>query len=406
VKVRAIETIRIDEFPNLLWVQLHTDEGLTGTGETFFGPAAAEAHIHGLIAPYLLGQDPRPVERHAAHLIGYVGFHGSSAEQRGRSAVDIALWDLWGQATGQPLHALLGGAVREDIRVYNTCAGNRYALDNPVHDSANFGLQAPGLGAPGPDGRPVYEDLDAFLHRPDELAHSLLEMGITGMKIWPFDFAAEASHGAYISAADLERALEPFRKIRAAVGDRMDVMAELHALWNLPAARGVVAALEPFHPLWIEDPVFMDQLESLGELQAGTRAMIATGETLGGRGQFKELLQRHGCGMAIVDPTWCGGIGEARRVIALAEAWHASVAFHDCTGPVALAACTHLALHARNCFVQEVVRAFYFGWYADLVTALPPLVEGRIRAPEGAGLGLALDPARLARPDVHRRVSE
>ncbi len=397
MKVTAIETIRIDEFPNLLWVQVRTDEGLTGTGETFFGVEAAEAHIHALIAPYLLGQDPRLVSRHWSHLMGYVGFHGSSAEQRGRSAVDIALWDIWGQSTAQPIHDLLGGTVRDDIRVYNTCAGNRYALNNPVHDSANFGIDTASSDR--------YEDLDAFLHRADDLAHSLLEMGITGMKIWPFDFAAEASNGTYISAADLDRALTPFRKIRDAVGDRMDVMAELHALWNVPAGRQVIAALEPYTPLWIEDPVYMNQLDSLGQMQASTRVQIATGETLGGLGQFKELLQNGGCGVAIMDLTWCGGISEARRITALADAWHTSVAFHDCTGPIALTASTHMALNASNCFVQEIVRAFYYGWYGDLVTALPPVEDGRIRAPEGSGLGLALNADRLAQPDVHIRRS-
>jgi galactonate dehydratase len=399
VKVTAIETVRIAAYPNLLWVRLHTDEGLTGTGETFFGPDAAEAHVHAIIAPYLLGQDPRPIERHAAHLVGYVGFVGSSAEQRGRSAVDIALWDLWGQVSGQPVCQVLGGAVRDDIRVYNTCAGVRYALEKPVHDSANFGLEA---RSPKPD----YEDLEAFLHRADELAHGLLEMGITGMKIWPFDFAAEASHGAYISPADLRTALEPFEKIRKAVGDRIDVMCELHALWNLPTAKTVIRAVEPYAPAWVEDPVFMDQLESLGEVQASTRVPIATGETLGGRGQFKELLQRRGCGMAIMDLSWCGGLSEARKIAALAEAWHVPVAFHDCTGPVALAASTHMALHARHCFVQEMVRAYYFGWYGDLVTALPPLKDGRITVPEGPGLGLALSPERLRAQDVRIRRSD
>ncbi len=397
MKVTAVETVRIDAFPNLLWVQVHTDEGVTGVGETFFGVHSAEAHVHHVIAPYLLGQDPRLIDRHSAHLVGYVGFHGSSAEQRGRSAVDIALWDLWGQATGQPVCQLLGGAVRDDIRVYNTCAGNRYALDNPVHDSANFGI--------GAGGAADYEDLDAFLHRADELAHSLLEMGITGMKIWPFDFAAEASNGTYISAGDLDTALEPFRKIREAVGDRMEVMAELHGLWNLPLAKKVCQALEPYEPLWIEDPVFLDQLDSIGEVQAATPVMIATGETLGARGQFLQLLQAGGCGMAIMDLSWCGGISEARKIAAMAEAFHVSAAFHDCTGPVVLAASTHLALNARNTFVQEMVRAYYYGWYAELVTELPPVRDGRITVPDGPGLGLALNPERLTQPDVHVRRS-
>jgi len=157
MKITGIETLRIDEFPNLLWVQLHTDQGLVGLGETFYGPDSAEGHIHGVIAPYLLGQDPLPIDRHHANLIGYVGFNGSSAEQRGRSAVDIALWDLWGQASGQPLHQLLGGAVRDDIRVYNTCAGYRYVRHRPVQGTANFGLGQ----AEGPAGA-----VSAHLDRP------------------------------------------------------------------------------------------------------------------------------------------------------------------------------------------------------------------------------------------------
>jgi L-alanine-DL-glutamate epimerase-like enolase superfamily enzyme len=241
----------------------------------FFGVEAAEAHIHSLIAPYLIDQDPCLVSRHWPNLMGYVGFHGSSAEQRGRSAVDIALWDLWARppiSLSMPCSAVLCATTSAST---TPDAGNRYALNNPVHNSANFGVDAASADP--------YEDLDGFLHRADELAHSLLEMDITGMKIWPFDFVAEPCNGTYISAADLDKALTPFRKIRDAVGDRMDVMAELHGLWNVPAGREVIAALEPYKPLWIEDPVFMDQLDSLGQAQASTKVQIATGETLAGR---------------------------------------------------------------------------------------------------------------------------
>jgi L-alanine-DL-glutamate epimerase-like enolase superfamily enzyme len=108
MKIIAIDTIRLDEFPNILWVQLHTDEGLVGLGESFYGPGATEAHIHETIAPYLLGQDPLQIEAHQAHMIGYLGFAGAGAEMRAKSAVDIALWDLWGRATNQPIHQLLG----------------------------------------------------------------------------------------------------------------------------------------------------------------------------------------------------------------------------------------------------------------------------------------------------------
>ncbi len=398
MKVTAIETLRLDEFPNLLWVQVYTDQGLIGLGETFYGIATAEAHIHEFVAPRLLGADPLLIEAIARRLVGYVGYAGSSAEQRGNSAIDIALWDLWGQASGQPIHQLLGGASRESVRVYNTCAGTRYVRKKDLQATANFGL--PGEGAQGP-----YEDLDGFLNRADELALSLLEMGITGMKIWPFDFAAEASGGHYISRTDLNRALEPFAKIRAAVGDKIDVMAELHGLWNLPMAKRIAEALDDYDLLWIEDPVPMDHLASIAEVAAATPTPIAVGETLGGRGQYRALLELEAVGLVIMDLTWGGGLSEARKIAAMTEAWHLPFAAHDCTGPVALTASVHLALSAPNVFIQEVVRAFYYGWYGELVTDLPPIENGQIRAPQGPGLGTRLLPEVPKRPDAHIRRS-
>ena len=192
MKITAMETIRLDEFPNVLWVRLHTDEGFTGLGETFFGARAVEAWLHETAAMTVLGRDPLAIERIGRDLTPYIGFAGTGAETRGRSAVDIALWDLFGKATEQPVYQLLGGLSRERIRTYNTCAGYRYVRSRPDWGTDDWGL---GGKAEGP-----YEDLDAFLHRADELALSLLEQGITGMKIWPFDHAAVESDGFYISA--------------------------------------------------------------------------------------------------------------------------------------------------------------------------------------------------------------
>lgn len=383
MKVTALETIRTADFPNILWVEVHTDEGIVGLGETFYGPAAAEAHIHQLIAPKLIGQDPRNVERAQADLTGYVGFVGASAEMRGRSAIDIALWDILGQCAGLPLCDLLGGRVRDRIRVYNTCAGYSYVQTKPTQGTDNFGLSAK---------TGDYEDLDAFLNRADELAHSLLEMEITAMKIWPFDYAAEATMGQWIGADDLKRGLEPFEKIRAAVGDRMEIAAELHSLWSRPMAVKIADALEDIRPMWVEDPVFMDHLGSIGEVAASTSCPIAVGETRGGRADFRQLLELEALSMLIMDVTWCGGISEVRKIASMAETYHIPAAFHDCTGPVALLASTHLALHARNCWVQEVVRAFYYGWYHRFVTELPPIAKGEITVPQTPGLGTALQP--------------
>lgn len=394
MKVTAVETIRSEEFPNLLWVQVHTDEGIAGLGETFYGPASAEGHIHGLIAPYLIGKDPRNIETHQAHLTGYIGFVGASAEMRGRSAIDIALWDILGKSSNLPLCDLLGGRVRDKIRVYNTCAGYSYVQTKPTQGTDNFGLDA---------AKGQYEDLDAFLNRADELALSLLEMGISAMKIWPFDYAAEKSSGYWISAEDMQRSLEPFEKIRKAVGNRMEIAAELHSLWSRPMAVKIARALEPINCMWVEDPVFMDHMHSIGEVARATRSPIAVGETRGGRADFRHLLELEALSMVILDLSWCGGISEARKVAAMAEAYHVPVAFHDCTGPVVLAVSTHLALNARNCWVQEMVRAFYYGWYHRFVTELPPVANGEITVPKGPGLGLALQPDVLKRSGVSVR---
>lgn len=396
-KVSAIETIRIEEYPNLLWVRIIADDGADGLGETFYGPGAAEAHIHDIIAPYLLGKDPHRIERHQRNLTGYVGFSGAGAEMRGRSAVDIALWDLFAKSKDMPLHQALGGAVRDSIRAYNTCAGTRYVQNRPTQGTDNFGLDA---------NRGGFEDLDAFLNHADELAASLLEMGITAMKIWPFDYAAEASRGHHISPRDLATAMAPFEKIREAHGDRMDIMAELHSMWDRPTAIKISRALESIDPLWVEDPVFMDNLSSLDEVARATASPIAVGETRGGRADYRQLLEMESLSLIITDIAWGGGVSEARKMAAMADAWHVPVAFHDCTGPVVLAASTHLALHTHNCFIQEMVRAFYYGWYGDLVTQLPPVTKGEIAAPEGAGHGLSLQPDILKRPDCHIRRSK
>jgi L-alanine-DL-glutamate epimerase-like enolase superfamily enzyme len=150
----------------------------------------------------------------------------------------------------------------------------------------------------------------------------------------------------------------------------------------------------------------MDHLGSLAQVAAGTSTPIAVGETLGGTGQYRGLLELEAAAVVIMDLVWGGGLTEARKVAAMCQAWHVPFAAHDCTGPVALTASVHLALAAPNVAVQEIVRAFYYGWYGDLVTDLPPLEDGRIRAPEGPGLGTRLNPDVPRRADARLRRSE
>ncbi len=392
MKITAVETIRLAEFANVLWVRVHTDAGITGLGETFFGPRAVEAFIHESAAPRLIGRDPLAIERLSRELTPYVGYAGTGAESRGRSAVDVALWDILGRHAGVPVYQLLGGLTRERVRTYNTCAGYRYVRSNPDWSTGDWGHEGE---AEGP-----YEDLDAFLQRAGELAESLLSEGITGMKIWPFDFAAEASDGWYISDTDLEQALEPFRKIRDAVGSRMDVMVELHGLWRMPAALRIARALEPFSPFWFEDPVRADSIDAWREFAAATRVPVCGSETLGGAGGFTALIDSGAVKIVMPDVVWCGGITEARRIAALAQARHRPVAPHDCTGPVAFAAAVHLSLALPNVLVQESVRAFHSGWYRELVTAVPAIEDGHVLPPQGPGLGTALVDGIAGRADA------
>jgi galactonate dehydratase len=397
VKITAVDTVRLGEFPNLVWVRLRTDEGLTGLGETFMGAAAVEAYIHESAAPKLIGRDPIQIEAINRNLLNYLGWRGTGVETRGNSAIDIALWDLFGKSAGLPVCEALGGKSRDRIRVYNTCAGYKYIRDERSQAVANWGLDK----KQGP-----YEDLEAFLHRADELAHSLLEQGITGMKIWPFDIAAERTGGWDISPAELQAALEPFARIRKAVGDRMDIMVEFHSLWSLPMAERLARALEPFGTYWHEDPFRLDNLADLKAYAAHSKAWVCASETLAFTHSFREYLETGVAGVAMLDLSWCGGLSEARKIAALAEAWHVPVAPHDCTGPVVYAASCHFSLHARNALIQESVRAFYTGWYTELVTELPPINKGEVTVNMKPGLGLDLLPGLDRRADATVRTTD
>jgi galactonate dehydratase len=401
MKITKLETIRIAEFPQLIWLHVHTDEGLTGLGETFRNAASVEAYIHEEIAPLLLGRDPLGIDAIARDLVPYVGFRSTGVEVRAASAVDIALWDLFGKSSGKPLVQMLGGWTRESIRTYNTCAGAQYMRKAETQSTRNWGLTEPANDSTVSG----FDDLTDFLTRADDLAESLLSQGITAMKIWPFDMAAEKTHGQYISNEDLKQALEPFEKIRKRVGSRIDIMVEFHSLWQLTPAVKIARALAPFDTFWHEDPIKMDSLASLKRYAESSAAPICASETLGTRWAFRDLLLTDAVGIVMLDVGWCGGLSEARKIVAMAEAWHLSVAPHDCTGPVVYVASTHLSLNSPNALLQESVRAFYQGWYQDVVTAVPKMKDGFVTVPEGAGVGCELLPDIDQRFSVTRRVS-
>jgi len=395
--IECVRTIRIAERPNLIWVEVETDEGLVGLGESFRGAQAVEAVIHEQVAPWLLGRDARRNEAISRHLLTpYLGFHSSGAEVRAASAIDLALWDLAGKRHGMPVHEALGGAARTEIRAYNTCAGYAY-------NTGGVGRRAIGAGdaAVGP-----YDDQVAFMRDAGALAESLLAEGYTAMKIWPLDIYADATGGQAITLTELKAGLEPFRKIRAAVGERIEVMCELHSLWSSTAAIRICQALEQFGVFWAEDPIAkMDDARALADLRRQTRVPVCGSETLGGAVSFRRLLEADAIDVVMLDLAWCGGLTEGRKIAALAEAFAKPLAPHDCTGPVTLMAGLHLALHASTAIFQEVVRATLGTWYRDLVTDLPVLVSGMAQAPTAPGLGTALLPGLRRREGATVRIT-
>ena len=404
MRIAKIETIISDLDPHLIFVAVHTDEGLVGHGDTYYMPDAVRSYVHGFAAPTLLGEDPLAIEYHWRRLYERIAhIVGKGAEIRGLSAVDVALWDIFGQVTGQPVWQLLGGAARDRIKTYNTCGG-------------------PGYGRPGKGWQKVsetgeYEDLVGFMTDAGALAEDLVSEGYGGMKIWPFDPVAiqpggwhdwqevmssvDATHrsraGQEITLSDLDDALEPVRKIRAAVGNKIEIMIEGHGYWSLPAAKRIAKGLEDFRPAWVEDLMRADDISALAALQASTSIPVLVSEYLTTRYEYKPVLEKGAADHIMIDPTWAGGITESKKISTLAETYRRPVSYHDCTGPFTLYAGVHLAINATNAAYQESLRSYLRVTYPTYVTEVPVVVQGHILAPTAPGLGSTL------LPDVRNR---
>lgn len=397
LKITAIETLRTEEFANVLWVRVHTDAGVIGLGETFYGSGAVEAHLHDTLAGRVLGKNPLHIEAlHREMLNLPMAQSSTGVEYRAASAIDIALWDIFGKVCGQPVHQMLGGLCREKQRIYNTCAGYKYVRSTNIKPVSNWNA--------GESAGP-YEDLDGFMNRADAVAESLLEQGISAMKIWPFDPAAIENQGLFISADQMRAAVSPFEKIRKAVGDKMEIMVEFHSLWNLPTAKKIARELEAFKPTWYEDPIRMNSPQALAEYARSTTVSVCASETLGSRYPYKEMLDRDAMDIVMADLCWTGGLTEGRKIAAMAETYHKPFAPHDCIGPVGFIAAIHASFSQPNTLIQESVRAFYRGWYNELVTVMPTIKDGYVYPMEGVGLGVDLLPAVFERADLTVRRS-
>jgi L-alanine-DL-glutamate epimerase-like enolase superfamily enzyme len=379
MEITSIETITFDPESDLTdterdiqitMLRVHTDHGVVGLGETFPLAGMECAALHGPIADQVIGRDPRNVEGIRDDLMTYFNYYGhAGAEFRAMSGLDIALWDIKGKLADEPIYGLLGGKSRETIPTYNTCYDLRYD----------------------------------FMEQPVELAESLLEEGITSMKIWPFDEFAAETRGQRITDANLEAGLEPIRKIREAVGDRMEIAVEFHGLWALTPAKRLVDAVSTYDPIWVEDVIRKGNPEAYRRLAKDTSVPLCISERLVSQYEFAQALETGAVDVAMLDLCWAGGLTAGKAVATMAEAAHLPVAPHNSGGPVLHFANAHLSTAIPNLYVMEAIRDRYDGWHRNLVTTSLSATDGALPVPEGPGLGTEFNTDLLDHPAVSVR---
>jgi len=382
MKITTVESFVHADFPNIIYIKIGTDAGVYGIGESYYFGRTVATFVEEFVAPTLIGLDPANIESISRKLTTYIGALSSGVEMRAKSAVDIALWDIKGKVEKKPIYQLLGGKSKQ-LTIYNTCAGRGY-MRKSDQDSSAWGIS---------DKNDQYEDLQAFLTDAGALAKELLDEGIGGMKIWPFDIYAEKNYGADITDEDLKKGLIPLQKVREAVGEKISLMLELHALWSPVAAKKIFEATKDLNLTWIEDPIYPDLLDDYAILRGNGYAPIAHGETVSSMTRVNSLLKNDYIDVLTLDLGWCGGFTAGIKFSEAAKKYGKSIAPHDCSGPLGLIAGTHLSTAYENALVQETSRASLRTWYPMVATTLPTISNGKIALGEGFGLGTDLTTA-------------
>ncbi len=362
MRVSAVKTYLVNPgvAKNWLFVKVETDEGLIGWGEAYTQAdrdRAIEMHVAQL-ARYLVGNSPFDV-RHFT-FSAYTDFatkRGSMDLFAAISALEQALWDIVGKATGQPVYNLLGGKFRAQVRVY-----------------------ANGWGGGG--------SLDELAGR----AKAVVARGFSALKFDPFP----GPWRAFIGRREEDAAVERVAAVREAVGPDVEILVEVHRRLAPAQAIRVAARLEPLRPYWYEEPVSARDLPGLALAKQGIRLPVVTGEELYTKNEFRDLFAQRAADIINPDVCVCGGILELREIAAMADAHHIAVSPHNynSTG-VGLAATVHAAAGMPNFLITEYFVNFEQVAQAICPNALRP-VAGMIPLPEAPGLGVALDEDALA----------
>ena len=334
---------------NWIFVEVETDEGITGIGEatTEYHEQAVVAMINEHFAPLLIGQDPTRVHFAWQQMQRFFWWRGGIVASSAASGIEQALWDITGKAYEQPVYKLLGGAVRDRIRVYA-----RTDLGLPTH--------------------------------ADEAAAAVAE-GFDGFKYGPGKYVQP-----YNDEKQVDVALQVSQEIREAAGSDCDLMIDCGGIFSKQAACRLIDGLRDVGMLFVEEPVNMDTPEGLVEMRRAFPDMrIAAGERLVTRWQFREWLEQDAVDVIQADISHCGGIGELLRIAAYAEVYNVQVAPHNPYGPVALAANVHAAACMQNFLILEHCR--HRPWFDEVQTYGPTVANGEIEMSERPGLGIELD---------------
>lgn len=388
--------------PGLLLLRLHTDEGLIGCGETYYAPESVAGLLHDWMHHYLLGQNPLDIEKHWRFLYERTTNFGSrGAELRAISAIDLALWDIFGQATQLPVWQLLGGCVQDSIATYNSCGGPSYGAKIEGASSHVW----PGHGPIGTEG--PLNDYWSIVHRPVELAEQLLEEGYTALKTWSLDFAAHKRNGPiYVSDADIQQGLQPFAKIREALGNKVELILDGHGFFQLPIALRIARQLRQYDLLWAEDLIRIDAIDTVARFRQMADIPLAVSEMYSGPDDFRLILEKGGADYVMIDPTWVGGITQTKNLTRLAQVYNVPVVMHDCTGPLTLLSGVQVAAASDNVAWQESVRAHIRMLYPKLIDTAVVVSQGRIPIPQRAGIGAAWLPEWFRPENAKYRVTK